>query len=130
MLFDIRKSRTGDSSDLLCTGGCLDLVRGSLTCSTEEEFEEIYNLAMSLTVENDHATVVRVKNGFHSPAAGGYCDLKLFLLIAHDKPEDGAIVGSKVCHICELQVHLKQFLACKKYTHLPYVIDRGDFDQL
>lgn len=45
---------------------------------------------------------------------------------------DGAIVGSKVfylyygldlrqvCHICELQVHLKQFLACKKYTHLPY----------
>lgn len=130
VLFDIRKSRTGDSSDLLCTGGCLDLVRGSLTCNTEEEFEEIYNLAMSLTVENDHATVVRVKNGFHSPAAGGYCDLKLFLLIAHDKPEDGAIVGSKVCHICELQVHLKQFLACKKYTHLPYVIDRGDFDQL
>eukprot|EP00434_Breviolum_minutum_P018673 symbB.v1.2.016476.t1/scaffold1252.1/size200744/24 len=94
------------------------------------EFEEIYNLAMSLTVENDHATVVRVKNGFHSPAAGGYCDLKLFLLIAHDKPQDGAMVGSKVCHICELQVHLKQFLACKKYTHLPYVIDRGDFDQL
>ena len=29
--------RTGDSSDLLCTGGLLDLVRGSLTCSTEEE---------------------------------------------------------------------------------------------
>ena len=28
--------RTGDSSDLLCTGGCLDLVRGSLTCNTEE----------------------------------------------------------------------------------------------
>ena len=130
VLFDIRKCRTGDSCDLLCTGGCLDLVRGSLTCTTEEEFEEIYNLAMSLTVENDHATVVRVKNGFHSPAAGGYCDLKLFLLIAHDKPQDGAMVGSKVCHICELQVHLKQFLACKKYTHLPYVIDRGDFDQL
>lgn len=130
VLFDIRKCRTGDSSDLLCTGGCLDLVRGSLTCNTEEEFEEIYNLAMSLTVENDHATVVRVKNGFHSPAAGGYCDLKLFLLIAHDRPEDGSIVGSKVCHICELQVHLKQFLACKKYTHLPYVIDRGDFDQM
>lgn len=119
-----------------------------------------------------------MKNGFHSPAAGGYCDLKqkpqqipsgvglhvpvfcieleqlrLFLLIAHDKPQDGAMVGSKavrtnfsnqcglcavggisfviwlscpiilrqVCHICELQVHLKQFLACKKYTHLPYV---------
>ena len=26
---------------------------------TGQEFEEIYNLAMSLTVENDHATVVR-----------------------------------------------------------------------
>ncbi|CAJ1456391.1 unnamed protein product [Effrenium voratum] len=129
VLFDIRKCRTGDTSDLLCTGGLLDLVRGSLTCSTEEEFVEIYNLALTLTVENDHATVVRVKNGFHTPAAGGYCDVKLFLLIAHDKPEDGAPVGPKVCHICELQVHLKQFLACKKYTHLPYVIDRGDFDQ-
>jgi len=129
VLFDIRKCRTGDSTDLLCTGGLLDLVRGSLTCSTEEEFEQIYNLALTLTVENDHATVVRVKNGFHSPSAGGYCDLKLFLLIAHDKPEDGGTDGSKVCHICELQVHLMQFLACKKFTHLPYVIDRGDFDQ-
>lgn len=28
--------------------------------SRMQEFEEIYNLAMSLTVENDHATVVRV----------------------------------------------------------------------
>lgn len=31
--------RTGDSCDLLCTGGCLDLVRGSLTCTTEEALE-------------------------------------------------------------------------------------------
>ncbi len=33
-----------------------------LHCNTkdnDQEFEEIYNLAMSLTVENDHATVVR-----------------------------------------------------------------------
>eukprot|EP00913_Durusdinium_trenchii_P009655 g9072.t1 len=59
---------------------------------------------MSLTVENDHATVVRVKNGFHSPAAGGYCDLKLFLLIAHDRPEDGSIVGSKVPSTIRLRV--------------------------
>ncbi|CAE7194492.1 Cbwd1 [Symbiodinium sp. CCMP2456] len=107
-----------------------DMLRDRLN----KEFEQIYNLALTLTVENDHATVVRagtpeVKNGFHSPSAGGYCDLKLFLLIAHDKPEDGGTDGSKVCHICELQVHLKQFLACKKFTHLPYVIDRGDFDQ-
>eukprot|EP00434_Breviolum_minutum_P018674 symbB.v1.2.016477.t1/scaffold1252.1/size200744/25 len=39
VLFDIRKCRTGDSCDLLCTGGCLDLVRGSLTCTTEEALE-------------------------------------------------------------------------------------------
>ena len=29
------------------------------TKDNDQEFEEIYNLAMSLTVENDHATVVR-----------------------------------------------------------------------
>lgn len=31
-----------------------------------QEFEEIYNLAMGLTVENDHATVVRVAYLKHS----------------------------------------------------------------
>ena len=36
--------------------------KAMLRCYTkdnDQEFEEIYNLAMSLTVENDHATVVR-----------------------------------------------------------------------
>jgi len=122
--FDIRKSRTGDSSDLYCTGGLLDLVRGSLTCHTEEEVEQVYHLARNLTVENDRATVVRVKNGFHTPAIGGYSDLKLFLLIAYDEEAS----KTKVCHICELQLHLKKFLDCKRFTHMPYVIDRGDFD--
>eukprot|EP00930_Biecheleria_cincta_P045383 TRINITY_DN31289_c0_g1_i1.p1 TRINITY_DN31289_c0_g1~~TRINITY_DN31289_c0_g1_i1.p1 ORF type:complete len:2032 (+),score=334.54 TRINITY_DN31289_c0_g1_i1:586-6096(+) len=123
VLFDIRKCKTGDTKDFFCTGGLLDLVRGSLTCSREEEAEAIFNLCLSLTVENDRAKVVRIKNGFHTPAVGGYADLKLFLMIAYDGD------GTKVCHICELQVHLKQFLHKKKFTHMPYVIDRGDFDQ-
>ena len=81
----------------------LDMLHNRLN----EEFEQIYNLALTLTVENDHATVVRVgppeterpctcnrvtpkpnfctlkvKNGFHSPSAGGYCDLK-----PHPRPQ-------------------------------------------
>lgn len=127
LLFEMRKCKTGAVDDLLCAGGLLDLVRGSITCSSEDELLRTYEKALSLTVENDRAEVVRVKNGFHTPAVGGYCDLKLFLLIATDRRKDVG-VGSKVCHICELQVHLKEFLECKKFTHMPYVIDRGDFD--
>ncbi|CAK0836860.1 unnamed protein product, partial [Prorocentrum cordatum] len=153
LLFETRKCRTGDMDDLLCCGGCLDLVRGSITCTTEEEVQQLFSNALRLTIEHDNAEVVRIKNGFHTPAIGGYCDLKLFLLIVADtrqprgrsrssdslagqppsrpgRPDEGADnVASNVCHICELQVHLKDFLECKKYTHMPYCIDRGDFDE-
>merc|ERR1711879_58421 len=122
VLADIRRCRTHNSLDLYCCGGVLDLVRGSIECNTEEEVKLIYDLAVGLKVEEDGAEVVRVKNGFHTPAVGGYCDLKLFLQIAKD------CGSSRICHICELQVHLQSFLARKKYTHMPYVIDRGDFD--
>lgn len=124
VLFDIRKSKTGNTNDLLCAGGLLDLVRGSLVCETEEEVRNIYDYAMGFTIKDDGCQVVRVKNGFQTPGAGGYADLKLFLYIARDA-QDGE---APVYHICELQAHLKAFLDCKKYTHLPYEIDRGDFD--
>merc|ERR1712054_110021 len=110
--------------DLLCSGGLLDLVRGSLVCSTEEEVKAVYDKALQWTLPHDSAEVVRVKNGFHTPVTGGYCDLKLFVQVAHDS---GDSMG-RVCHICELQVHLEMFLEKKKFTHMPYVIDRGDFD--
>merc|ERR1711948_83413 len=79
LLFDVRKSQTGNKDDLLCAGGLLDMVRGSITCTTEDEVAKVYGEARKLTVEKDGAEVVRVKNGFHTPAVGGYCDLKLFL---------------------------------------------------
>lgn len=120
LLFEILKGRTLNSDDLYCAGGLLDLVRGSITCNTEEEVKKVYEAAISLTVENDMAEVVRVKNGFRTPAVGGYCDLKLFVMVVHHH--------ERVHHICELQVHMKDFLECKRFTHMPYVIDRGDYD--
>jgi len=126
LLFDARKCKTGNMEDLMCAGGLLDLVRGSITCSTEQEVKEIYTLALGFTVEHDRAEVLRVKNCFHTPGQGGYCDLKMFMRIADGGgSKDG---GDVVWHICELQVHLERFLAKKKYTHMPYVIGRGDFD--
>jgi len=122
MLFEIKKRRTKFKHDLLCAGGLLDMVRGSITCTTEEEVQSVYNIALDLTFSKDSAEVVRVKNGFHTPVTGGYCDLKLFVQVAHEAGE------SNFFHICELQVHLDIFLEQKKFTHMPYVIDRGDFD--
>uniref|UniRef100_A0A7S0ZMM4 Uncharacterized protein n=1 Tax=Noctiluca scintillans TaxID=2966 RepID=A0A7S0ZMM4_NOCSC len=123
VMFELRKCRTGNTDDLMCAGGLLDMVRGSIVCETEEDIIEVYRRAMDLCAESDKVEVVRVKNGFHTPGAGGYCDLKLFLLLAADAGKD------TVYHIGELQVHLNSFLHMKRFSHLPYVIDRGDFDQ-
>jgi len=122
VLFEIRKMYTGATQDLLCAGGLLDYVRGSITCTTEDEVEEIFDRAMRLKISKDEAEVVRVKNSFHTPGAGGYCDLKLFMMVARDD------VTTRLCHMGELQVHLKQFLDMKKFSHLPYVVHRGDHD--
>lgn len=124
LLFEMRKCTTAHPGDLLTAGGLLDLVRGCIECTTEEQVRAVYERAMRMTISDDLCQVVRVKNGFHTPAVGGYADLKLFLHVARD----GSDGGVKAYHICELQVHLKDFLACKKYTHLPYQADRGDFD--
>mmetsp|Transcript_27782 Transcript_27782/g.79587 ORF Transcript_27782/g.79587 Transcript_27782/m.79587 type:complete len:85 (-) Transcript_27782:19-273(-) len=82
---------------------------------------------MTLTIKDHGCEVVRIKNGFHTPAVGGYCDLKLFLFIAREV-NTGFRKDSKCYHVCELQVHMQSFLDCKQYTHLPYQADRGDFD--
>jgi hypothetical protein len=128
LLFEMQKSQTRFKPDLLCAGGLLDLVRGSICCSTEQEVRAIYDAALALTLHDDSAEVVRVKNGFHTPVTGGYADLKLFVQVAHDSGESAGESTGRVCHICELQVHLASFLEKKKFTHMPYVIDRGDFD--
>jgi len=126
LLFDLRKAHTGNPEDLLCAGGMLDLVRGSIECDTEEKVQKIYEKAMGYTIQTDYAEAVRVKNGFNKPAVGGYADLKLFLLVGDDTSADSS---EHILHICELQVHLKDFLEMKQYTHLPYAIQRGDFDR-
>jgi len=127
ILFEMRKCNTAYPGDLLCAGGLLDLVRGSIVCTTEEQVRNIFDAAMNFTIKDDGCQVVRIKNGFHTPAVGGYCDLKLFLFIAKDEYIFGGR-PNKCYHICELQVHLQSFLDCKQYTHLPYQADRGDFD--
>lgn len=122
--FEMQKTRTEVKEDMLTCGGLLDLVRGSVTCTTEKEVKAVYERALAWTLPDTGAEVVRVKNGFNKPAVGGYCDLKLFVQVAHDSGH----ASEQVHHICELQVHLEEFLDKKKFTHMPYVIDRGDFD--
>jgi hypothetical protein len=124
VMFEMQKAHTKAKDDMLCAGGLLDLVRGSVTCHTEEDVRNVYEAALDWTLAHDGADVVRVKNGFHKPAVGGYCDLKLFVQVSEDHGEENRALH----HICELQVHLKDFLDKKKYTHMPYVVDRGDFD--
>merc|ERR1712046_239868 len=68
LAFEIRKSRTKCRNDLLCAGGLLDLVRGSIVCTTEAEVKKVYEAALRLSVQHDSAEVVRVKNGFNTPA--------------------------------------------------------------
>jgi len=127
ILFEMRKCNSAYSGDLLCAGGLLDLVRGSIVCTQEDQVRAVFNKAMTLTIKDHGCEVVRIKNGFHTPAVGGYCDLKLFLFIAREV-NTGFRKDSKCYHVCELQVHMQSFLDCKQYTHLPYQADRGDFD--
>lgn len=125
LLFELRKNHTGNGKDLLCAGGLLDLVRGSITCQTEGDMAALYGQALRLTIQKDGAEVVRVKNGFKAPVAGGYSDLKVFMLVCQEDEGD----SSRLCHICELQMHLPWYLHQKSHSHLPYVIDRGDHDE-
>ena len=54
----------------LGTSMLLDLVRGSITCTSEADVVKVYELACKLTVDSDRAEVMRVKNGFHTPGEG------------------------------------------------------------
>lgn len=128
LLFETRKCKSGSVDDLYTAGGLLDLVRGSIVCSDEEQVRHVYEQAMALTIKDNGCQVMRIKNGFHTPAVGGYCDLKVFLFIAKDEITGAKGNVNKCYHICELQIHLQRFLDCKQYTHLPYQADRGDFD--
>merc|ERR1719191_1546832 len=103
--FEFMKSKPpACTEDLMCAGGMLDLVRGSIVCENENQVVRVYHNACNLSAEKNDVEVVRIKNGFKKPAAGGYCDLKLFILVVSKSDDD-----QKMCHICELQVHLASF---------------------
>jgi len=78
----------GDASRLL------DISRSSI------EFENVAALRKGLADLEQRGIVVRMKDRFSSPTAGGYRDIMLNVRMSNG-------------HICEVQLHLKQILAVK-----------------
>ncbi|CAE7355046.1 Cbwd1 [Symbiodinium sp. CCMP2592] len=85
VLFDIRKCRTGDSTDLLCTGGLLDLVRGSLTCSTEEERNSLVVSSAMAPLNSPGPIPVTIIAGSFGVGKTTACNQLLHLLASQER---------------------------------------------
>ncbi|CAN0212696.1 unnamed protein product [Ectocarpus sp. 6 AP-2014] len=80
-----------------------DMARVTVICTTPEALKEAY-LAITELPKQD---ILRVKNGFNSDwMPGGYRDVKL-----------NPVVNE---HLCEIQLHLREFFALKRGQHAVY----------
>ncbi|CAM9216605.1 unnamed protein product [Ectocarpus fasciculatus] len=80
-----------------------DMARVTLICDTPEALKEAYLAIVGLLQGN----VVRVKNGFNSDwMPSGYRDVKV-----------NPVVND---HLCEIQLHLREFYALKRGQHAVY----------
>merc|ERR1712125_36690 len=105
------------------TPGCYicDILGAEVSVGSFRELLTLYNMWCSFTLAKDGCQVVRVKNGFSKDAeeaAGGYKDLKLWVMVA----SQGRYLTA------ELQMHIHSVLEVKKYMHLAYECYRGSFD--
>ncbi|CAN0065051.1 unnamed protein product [Ectocarpus sp. 12 AP-2014] len=80
-----------------------DMARVTVICATPEALKEAYSALMRLPKQH----VVRVENGFNSDwMPSGYRDVKV-----------NSVVNE---HVCEIQLHLRDFFALKSGQHAVY----------
>ncbi|CAN0365154.1 unnamed protein product [Ectocarpus sp. 6 AP-2014] len=80
-----------------------DMARVTVICDTPEALKEVYLAIVELLQGN----VLRVKNGFNSDwMPSGYRDVKV-----------NPVVND---HLCEIQLHLREFYALKRGQHAVY----------
>ncbi|CAM9235730.1 unnamed protein product [Ectocarpus sp. 12 AP-2014] len=80
-----------------------DMARVTVICATPEALKEAYAALMTLPKQH----VVRVENGFNSDwMPSGYRDVKM-----------NSVVNE---HVCEIQLHLRDFFALKSGQHAVY----------
>ncbi|CAM9444501.1 unnamed protein product [Ectocarpus fasciculatus] len=80
-----------------------DMARVTVICSTPEALKDVYMAVMRLPKQH----VLRVKNGFNSDwMPSGYRDVKLNPVVKE--------------HLCEIQLHLREFFALQGGQHAVY----------
>jgi len=107
----------------LGVGAVVDICRLSICCENAEVLCRLVEELKTKRVKRDGVEVIRIKNMFHPDAwaGAGYRDVKLAMMVtAPDLP------GSPG-HIAECQILLRPYLKLKKFQHLLYEIERGDF---
>lgn len=84
----------------------IDIVRSSFVLNDIRQMEQLLILIHRMQTLSE-GEVVRLKNGFkENQTPGGYRDLKLSLKI------DG--------HVCEVQIHVREFVDLKEESHVLY----------
>ena len=86
----------------------VDLSRGSIVCNT---FEALYNVINNLQKMKEDGIIkpIRMKNRIENPTPAGYRDLMFNLILPKIMNENKMITQ----HICELQLHIREFYKIK-----------------
>jgi hypothetical protein len=103
-------------------GNVLDIVRGSVSCATEDQIVGVMESIAEAFV------VVRVKNTMHADAktVGEYRDIKMLVVVSSSDPVYNSVASESggVNMICEIQLLLNSYLEVKKSMHPLYKIVR------